>query len=106
MVSRFKRHIGSSDEPLEAPNRLTGTLKCADPHPAKEPNMPVLSVQMLSGRTSEKKTEYIRALAETTVRVLGVPEHAVTIVVTEVDPAHWGTGLRTMAQVQAEKSGA
>lgn len=86
-------------------DRLTGTLKCADPHPTKKPNMPVLSVQMLSGRTPEKKTEYIKALAETTVRVLGVPEHAVTIVVTEVDPTHWGTGLRTMAEVRAEKSG-
>ena len=105
MVSRFKRHIGSLGEPLEAPDRLIDRLKCADPHPAKEPDMPVLSVQMLSGRTPEKKTEYIKALAETTVRVLGVPEHAVTIVVTEVDPTHWGTGLRTMAEVRAEKSG-
>lgn len=88
------------------PVRRTDRLKCADPHPSKEHNMPVLSVQMLSGRTPEKKTEYIKALAETTVRVLGVPEHAITIVVTEVDPAHWGTGLRTMAEVRAEKSGA
>jgi 4-oxalocrotonate tautomerase len=67
--------------------------------------MPVLSVQMLSGRPPEKKAEYIKALAETTVRVLGVPEHAITIVVTEVDPTHWGTGLRTMAEVLTDKSG-
>jgi 4-oxalocrotonate tautomerase len=67
--------------------------------------MPVLCVQMLTGRTPEKKTEYIKALAETTLRVLGVPEHAVTIVVTEVEAELWGTGLRTMAEVRADKSG-
>lgn len=59
--------------------------------------MPVINVQMLAGRTPEQKAILIRELAEGTVRALGVPEESIRILLTEVEPAHWGVGARSKA---------
>jgi 4-oxalocrotonate tautomerase len=62
--------------------------------------MPIINVQMLSGRTPEQKGALIKELAEATIRALGVPEDAVRIVLTEVETEHWGVGPRTMADLR------
>lgn len=59
--------------------------------------MPVINVQMLAGRTPEQKSDLIRELAEATVRALGVPEQSIRVLLTEIDPAHWGVGTRSKA---------
>lgn len=63
--------------------------------------MPVINVQMLAGRSPEQKNTFMKEVAEVTQRTLGVPEHAVTIILTEVEREHWSVCSRTMAEVQA-----
>jgi 4-oxalocrotonate tautomerase len=65
--------------------------------------MPLINVQMLSGRTPDQKRALIRALGEAAKRVLGVPDEALRIILTDVPPEHWGVGCRTMADLQAER---
>lgn len=65
-----------------------------------ERKMPHINVQLVEGRTDEQARTLIRALSEATVKVLGVPEGAVLITLTEVAPAHWGVGGRTMAEIR------
>ncbi|HMI20612.1 MAG TPA: 2-hydroxymuconate tautomerase family protein [Sphingomonas sp.] len=62
--------------------------------------MPIINVQMLSGRTAEQKEQLIRELAEGTIRALGVPEQAIRILLTEVEPQHWGVGAISKAEQQ------
>jgi len=63
--------------------------------------MPMINVQMLSGRTASQKADLIKELADATIRALGVPEEAVRILLTEVEPEHWGIGSRSKAQIDA-----
>ncbi len=63
--------------------------------------MPIITVQMLSGRTSAQKREFIRQVADVAVRTLEVPEHAITIAINEVNPDAWGVGGTTMADLRA-----
>jgi 4-oxalocrotonate tautomerase len=62
--------------------------------------MPIINVQMLSGRTAEQKQQLIRELAEGTIRALGVSEQAIRILLTEVEPQHWGVGKISKAEQQ------
>ena len=62
--------------------------------------MPLINVQMLSGRTPAQKSAFIKELAEAAIRTLGVPEEAIRVVLTEVEPEHWGVGTRTMADIR------
>jgi 4-oxalocrotonate tautomerase len=62
--------------------------------------MPIINVQMLSGRTAEQKQQLIREIAEGTIRALGVPEQAIRILLTEVEPQHWGVGTISKAEQQ------
>jgi 4-oxalocrotonate tautomerase len=67
----------------------------------KEISMPIISVQMLSGRTAAQKSAFIKQVADIAVHTLEVPERAVTIVLTEVSAENWGVGGRTMAEQRA-----
>jgi 4-oxalocrotonate tautomerase len=66
--------------------------------------VPVINVQLLSGRTSEQKAALIRELAEGAIRALGVPEQSIRVLLTEVEPAHWGVGARSKADQQGESA--
>ncbi|MFC4761863.1 tautomerase family protein [Dyella koreensis] len=61
--------------------------------------MPMIQVHMLKGRSTMQKRQFVKELAELTVRALQVPEHAVLILLDEVDPEHWGIGSRTKADI-------
>jgi 4-oxalocrotonate tautomerase len=63
--------------------------------------MPVITVQMLSGRTPAQKQSFIKQVAEVAVRTLDVPERAVTIVLMESSPEDWGVGGKTMAEIRS-----
>jgi len=52
--------------------------------------MPHITVDMFDGRPPELKREYIRELTEATVRVLGCPKEAVTVVLRDVPRCNWG----------------
>jgi 4-oxalocrotonate tautomerase len=66
--------------------------------------MPMINVQMLAGRTPAQKRALVRDLAEVAIRTLQVPEHAIRIILTEVEPEHWGIGARTKAEIDAEQT--
>ena len=68
--------------------------------------MPVINVQMLSGRTPEQKRSFIKQVAEIAVKTLDVPARAVTIVITESSPDDWGVGGTTMAELRSRPPGA
>jgi len=66
--------------------------------------MPIINIQMLSGRTAAQKSALIVELSEATQRALGVPEEAIRVLVTEVPAENWGVGSRTMADLRAEQA--
>ncbi len=68
--------------------------------------MPIVTVQMLSGRTAEQKSALIEGLANVVIETLAVPEEAIRIVLTEVAPEDWGNGRQTMAQLRAAAAAA
>lgn len=65
--------------------------------------MPIISVQILNGRTPEKKRALMKELAEAAVRTLGVQEQSVRVILTEIDAEHWGVGTRSKAEIDREK---
>ncbi len=66
--------------------------------------MPVITVQMLRGRTPAQKSSFIKQVAEVAMRTLDVPEHAITIVLQEAHPEDWGAGSRTIAEIRAAQA--
>jgi 4-oxalocrotonate tautomerase len=68
--------------------------------------MPIITVNLLTGRDQERKARLIKEIAETTVRVLDVPLASVRVMLNEVPPEHWGIGNETKAALTAkEKEG-
>ena len=63
--------------------------------------MPIINVQMLSGRSPAQKSALIAELADAPRRSLGVPEEALRIILTEVAPENWGVGGGSMAGIQS-----
>jgi 4-oxalocrotonate tautomerase len=55
-------------------------------------NMPVLQVQMLSGRSAETKKMLIKNLTQVVMNDLQVPADSVRVLIQEIDPDHWGVG--------------
>lgn len=54
--------------------------------------MPTLHIELLEGRTTDKKRELAQALTERTCEVLGCRPEAVDIILTEIRKDHWATG--------------
>lgn len=63
--------------------------------------MPIISVQMLQGRSLAQKELFIKKVCEVAVQTLNVPERAVLIVLTEVNDENWGVAGATMAKIKA-----
>lgn len=67
--------------------------------------MPIINVQMLTGRTAVQKRAFIEQLAQAAMKALDVPEQAITIVLTEVSPDDWGVGTRSMTELRPGSAG-
>lgn len=65
--------------------------------------MPIIIVNLLSGRDAARKRALIREIAEAAVRTLDVPIASVRVVLNEVPPEHWGIGDETKAEQIAKK---
>ena len=63
--------------------------------------MPFIHVHMLAGRTAEQKAVFMKEVAAIAQRTLRVPEHAVTIILNEVECDHWSVGSRTMKDIRS-----
>ena len=68
--------------------------------------MPVITVQMLDGRTVAQKKALIAELAEAAKRALGVPDEAIRVLLNEMPPEHYGVGSRTMAEMRSARPSA
>jgi 4-oxalocrotonate tautomerase len=65
--------------------------------------MPIISVQILNGRTPDMKRALMKELAEAAVRTLGVQEQSVRVILTEIEAEHWGIGTSTKAEIDTKK---
>ena len=65
--------------------------------------MPVITVQMLSGRTAAQKSALIAELADVAKRMLDVPDEAIRVLLTEMSAENWGIGGRTMAEIRSPR---
>ena len=63
--------------------------------------MPFINVQMLAGRTAEQKSAFMKEVATIAQRTLRVPEHAVTIIINEVEFDYWSVGMRAMSEIRS-----
>ncbi|MGD9810547.1 MAG: 4-oxalocrotonate tautomerase family protein [Sphingobium sp.] len=54
--------------------------------------MPIITANILSGRSAGQKREFIRSVTEAAVRTLDVQPGQVRVIINEVDPAHWAVG--------------
>jgi 4-oxalocrotonate tautomerase len=63
--------------------------------------MPIITVNLLTGRDAEKKSALIREIADAAVRALDVPLASVRVILNEVPPEHWGIGNETKAEQTA-----
>lgn len=62
--------------------------------------MPIISVQLLHGRTPDQKRVLMGELARAAVKALGVSEQSVRVILTEIDAEHWGIGTTTKAELE------
>jgi len=54
--------------------------------------MPIVNVQILEGRSTEKINELIHNITDTTSKTLDAPKENVRVIITEVPKTHWGIG--------------
>ena len=54
--------------------------------------MPTYPVEMMEGRTLEKKKKLVEAITRVSVEILGGTPEAVDIVITDVKRENWATG--------------
>jgi len=63
--------------------------------------MPIITVNLLTGRDAETKRALIREVAEAAIRALDAPPASVRVIINEVPPEHWGIGNETKAEQTA-----
>ncbi len=54
--------------------------------------MPIIRVEMFEGRSKEKKRELAKALTDEMVRVTGVGEASVNVIIDEIKKENWAAG--------------
>jgi 4-oxalocrotonate tautomerase len=66
--------------------------------------MPIVRIDMLSGRTPEQKAELIRRVTAALVETLAVKPEQVRVLIYELPPEHWGIGGETMEERQGRNT--
>jgi 4-oxalocrotonate tautomerase len=64
--------------------------------------MPIIQISIVSGRAPEKIKDLITEVTEATARTLDAPLDSIKVLVTEVEPTHWGSGGETIAERRAK----
>ncbi|MFI8101506.1 4-oxalocrotonate tautomerase family protein [Streptomyces sp. NPDC086023] len=54
--------------------------------------MPVITVDWWKGNDRAQRAELVAELTETVAKVANCPHDAVTVIVRDVEPSHWGKG--------------
>ncbi len=60
--------------------------------------MPIIKVEMLEGRSREKKAELVEALSRELQRVCGGSLDAIYVVIDEVKKENWGVGGKLLSE--------
>jgi 4-oxalocrotonate tautomerase len=68
--------------------------------------MPIVKIDMTSGRTAEMKRELINAVTAAVKDSLQLEAREVRVLLNEVDPAHWAIGGETLAELDARAKAA
>lgn len=63
--------------------------------------MPIITINLLTGRDQARKSALIREVADAAVRTLDVPLASVRVILNELPPEHWGIGNETKADQTA-----
>ena len=64
--------------------------------------MPIITVNILSGRDRARKRLLVQELSAAAVRALDVPLASVRIIINEMPPEHFGVGGETSADIKAK----
>jgi 4-oxalocrotonate tautomerase len=67
--------------------------------------MPIVRIDLVEGRTPERKVDLIRRVTDAVVAALDVRPEQVRVLLREVPPEHWAVGGRTMAEREAHVPG-
>ncbi len=54
--------------------------------------MPIIRVEMFTGRTEQQKRVLVRELTDAFVNAVGGTPESVNVVITDVDKSDWGSG--------------
>ncbi|MER5968932.1 tautomerase family protein [Streptomyces sp. NPDC002055] len=54
--------------------------------------MPVVTVDWWSGQDHDRRRRLVQEVSETVSRIADCPLQAVTVIVRDVEPTHWGSG--------------
>lgn len=54
--------------------------------------MPIIRVEMFTGRTEQQKQALVRELTDAFVNAAGGTPESVNVVITDVDKSDWGSG--------------
>jgi 4-oxalocrotonate tautomerase len=63
--------------------------------------MPIIQVSIVSGRGPEKIEKLIGELTKVTAEVLDAPVESIKVLVTELEPTHWGSNGESIASRRA-----
>ena len=66
--------------------------------------MPIIRVEMLEGRSVEKKAELVAALSRELQRVCGGSLDAIYVVIDEVKKDNWGVGGQLLSAKYPDKT--
>ncbi|MEO1191532.1 MAG: tautomerase family protein [Pseudomonadota bacterium] len=67
--------------------------------------MPIIRVELFPGRTRAQKRALVHELTDAFVRTAGGKPEGVQVVITEVEPADWGSGGVLVADKLEAKGG-
>ncbi|MFD3728456.1 4-oxalocrotonate tautomerase family protein [Streptomyces sp. NPDC058671] len=65
--------------------------------------MPVITVNWWQGNDREARRELVAGITDVVTRVSGCPDDAVTVIVRDVAPDHWGRGGRLADESRASR---
>lgn len=65
--------------------------------------MPLIQVNIIEGRSDEKKEKLIEALSKTTSEVLEAPLETVRVMINELPDNHWGIAGESVRTIRAKK---
>ncbi|MBA4538021.1 4-oxalocrotonate tautomerase [Bacillus aquiflavi] len=64
--------------------------------------MPFIQINLLEGRSPEKKEQLIAEVTETVERVIQAPKETIRVMINEMPAAHWGIAGVSVKKLREE----